>query len=180
MLASRSAKGDRDAFAQLIDRYEGRIFRFALVRLRSPDDAADVAQEVFCRAWRSVGRFDPSRSFATWVLTIARHEIVEVARRRRRPARDAQRERERLATKHPAPTDPDLPDAWAVARRVLDERTFEVVWLRYAEDRSPAEIARITARTSVSVRVQLHRARRLLAEAMGQDSPPNPEARHAP
>jgi len=167
-LAARAAAGDRDAFGRLIDRYQDRIYRFALVRLRCASDAADVTQETLCRAWRSIGRFDPARSFATWVLTIARREVIEVVRRRKRVERDAQRERERRgASGDGARQDGafELGEVWAMARRVLDEEAFELVWLCYAEDRTPAQIARVVGASSVAVRVRLHRARKRIAEA---------------
>lgn len=164
-LAERAAAGDRRAFGELVERYQDRVYRFALVRVRSRDDAADVAQETLCRAWRSIRRFDPSRRFSTWVLAIAHHEAIGVVRRRARAARDAERERQvRAANERVEPA--ELPDAWGVARRVLDDRAFELVWLRYAEDRTPAEIARVVGRSAVSVRVALHRARSRLESAL--------------
>ncbi|GJM19742.1 MAG: RNA polymerase sigma factor [Phycisphaeraceae bacterium] len=167
-LAARAAAGDRDAFGVLIDRYHGRVYRFALVRLRCGADAADVAQETLCRAWKSIGRFDPTRCFATWVLTIARREVIGVVRTRRRKERDGARERDRLgsAADGRAPVDDvEMGDVWDVARRVLDAETFELVWLCYAEDRTPAQIARVIGSTGVAVRVRLHRARRKIEGA---------------
>lgn len=166
-LAERAAAGDRAAFALLVDRYQDRLYRFALVRVRTPDDAAEVAQETLCRAWRSIRRFDPSRRFSTWVLAIAHHESVGVIRERRRRARDAERERQvRSANDAGSGSGLDLPDAWGVARRVLSDDAFELVWLRYVEDRTPAEIARVVGRSAVSVRVALHRARSRLETAL--------------
>ncbi|MEQ8770241.1 MAG: sigma-70 family RNA polymerase sigma factor [Phycisphaerales bacterium] len=167
-LAVRAAAGDRDAFGRLIDRYQDRVYRFALVRLRCGSDAADVTQETLCRAWRSIGRFDPSRSFATWVLTIARREVIEVVRRRKRVERDATRERERQNAADDAVGRDgavELGEVWALARRVLDDDAFELVWLCYAEDRTPAQIARVVGVSGVAVRVRLHRARKRIAEA---------------
>ncbi len=165
-LAARAAEGDRHAFGELVDRYQDRIYRFALVRLRCAPDAADVTQETMCRAWRSIRRFDTTRCFATWVLTIARREVIEVVRRRRRAERDAGRERERLnAGDPPGQEAVALGEMWAIARRVLDDETFELIWLCYVEDRTPAQIARVVGASGVAVRVRLHRARKRIAEA---------------
>jgi len=164
-LASRAATGDRTAFASLVERYDGRIFRFAMLRVSNRDDATEVTQETFLRAWRSIGRFDPDRRFSTWVLSIAHRESIEVIRRRQRRRRDLDRE----APVNEQGAGLELPDLWALARRVLDEASFEAVWLRYVEDRAPAEIAKVMGRTGVSVRVMLHRARARLGEAMASE-----------
>lgn len=167
-LAGRSADGDRAAFGLLVKRYEGRVYRFALSRLRRADDAADVAQETLCRAWRGIGRFDTGRSFSAWVMAIARREIVEVVRRDARAKRDARREDERRASRVEEQSAGESAGVWETARRVLDDRAFELVWLRYAEDLTPGEIARVVGSTGVSVRVSLHRARKRLETALSE------------
>ena len=60
-----------------------------------------------------------------------------------------------------------LPDVWRAAREVLEDSVFEIVWLRYAEDMEPRQIAVVTGRTPVGVRVLLHRARAKIMEALG-------------
>ena len=64
---------------------------------------------------------------------------------------------------------------WSVARRVLDDETFELVWLCYVEDRTPAQIARVVGVSGVAVRVRLHRARKRIAEACAGARTPDAE-----
>ena len=164
-LAVRSASGDRSAFEVLVNRWQGRVFRFVLVRVRDEHDAAEVTQETLMRAFRSIGRYHSGRSFSTWLFAIAHRESVNVIRRRLRSARDAQR------TIEPSDSDGDeLPDVWALARRVLDDKGFEAVWLRYVEDLEAGEIAVVMGRSAVGVRVLLHRARTKLASALEETS----------
>jgi len=59
------------------------VYHLALVVLRCPEDARDVMQVAFERAWRHRGRYDPQRSLRNWLLAIASHEAISTARRRR-------------------------------------------------------------------------------------------------
>ncbi|HTX44796.1 MAG TPA: sigma-70 family RNA polymerase sigma factor [Solirubrobacteraceae bacterium] len=83
-LIRRAREGDEDAFAMLVmshaDRVYGALRRFGL----SPDEADEVAQEVFVRAWRGLARFEERSQFSTWLYRIAFNEAQR--RRSRRPA----------------------------------------------------------------------------------------------
>jgi len=74
-------QGDPDAFDQLVIRHQSAVYRAALAAMRVPQDAEDVAQDAFVRAWRSLGRFRRESSFRTWLLTITWNQAM--SRRRR-------------------------------------------------------------------------------------------------
>jgi RNA polymerase sigma-70 factor, ECF subfamily len=81
VLAARVARGDRDAAAMLINRYQSAVRSF-LRRLTGRDDLADdLAQETFLRLLRHARRYDPSYSMKTWLFTIARRLSLNHARR---------------------------------------------------------------------------------------------------
>ena len=83
VLATRVAAGDRDAFAELYDRYARRVYVVA-AHLLGPARAEDVVQDAFAALWRNAHSYDRRRSaFATWFLAIARHRAVDELRRRR-------------------------------------------------------------------------------------------------
>ena len=63
-------QGDPDAFDQLVVRHQAAVFRAALAALRVREDAEEVAQDAFVRAWRALGRFRGDSSFRTWMLRI--------------------------------------------------------------------------------------------------------------
>ncbi len=169
-LAGRAGDGDRGAFVTLVGRYEHRVYRFAFVRLGTEHDACEVAQETLMRAWRAASSYRASASYASWILAIAHNEIVNVVRRRKRDRRDRQPRNDeptRASGVEKGVEKPDLPDVWRAAREALEDSVFEIVWLRYAEDMEPRQIALVTGRTPVGVRVLLHRARARIAEALG-------------
>lgn len=167
-LAVLAAGGDQAAFGVLVTRWERRVYRFVLVRLRCEHDAAEVTQESLLRAWRAMPRFRPTARFSTWLFSIAHREAVNVVRRRQRDRRDMTRDTGRTEE---AGRDDVLPDVWKAARDVLDDVSFEAVWLRYVEDLEPKQIARVTGKSAVGVRVCLHRARARLEEALREIGP---------
>jgi RNA polymerase sigma-70 factor (ECF subfamily) len=63
-------QGDPDAFDQLVVRHQSAVYRAALAALRVPQDAEEVAQDAFVRAWTHLGKFRGDSAFKTWLLTI--------------------------------------------------------------------------------------------------------------
>lgn len=83
-LMGRLRAGDRDALAPLMERHSRRVYRIALAYLRRPDDALDVVQETFVKAYRSAARWDPASEVAPWLTRIAVNQAIDTYRRRRR------------------------------------------------------------------------------------------------
>jgi RNA polymerase sigma-70 factor (ECF subfamily) len=75
-LVARTKAGNREAFGELVRRYEQRIYHLALRLLGDENDCWDVSQEVFLRAYRGIGNFRGSSTFRTWLYTIA-HNIIK-------------------------------------------------------------------------------------------------------
>ncbi len=85
-LVARAGEGDVDAFRRLFERFHDRVYRYALLRLRDPEAAQDVTQDVFVAVWNGLPRFRPNHegSFPAWVFAIARRVVVNHVRRARR------------------------------------------------------------------------------------------------
>ncbi len=177
-LARQAQAGSAPAFEELVHRYEARIYRFVLQQCRSPADAQEITQDTFVSAASHLLQFDANRSFGAWLFAIARRKCID----RRR----ANQRRVELTTSEPVALavleDPAAllvrqetrQDLWRQARNVLPELQFQALWLRYAEDLSVADIARVLRKTSVHVKVLLFRARTVLARELHQ--PPSEEA----
>lgn len=69
-------QGDPDAFDQLVARHQSAVFRAALAALRVREDAEEVAQDAFVRAWKALGRFRGDSSFRTWILRITWNRAI--------------------------------------------------------------------------------------------------------
>ena len=79
----RLQAGDRQAFAQLLDRYEARIYRLALRFTGSAMDAEDVTQEIFLGIYKSIGNFRGGAALGTWIYRVAMNHCLEFRRRRK-------------------------------------------------------------------------------------------------
>ena len=85
-LVKRAARGDRDAFAELVARHRDRVWAIALRLCRDRDDAEDVLQETFLAAWRSLDRFGGRSEVTTWLYRIAVNKSYDLIGRRRATA----------------------------------------------------------------------------------------------
>jgi RNA polymerase sigma-70 factor, ECF subfamily len=75
-LITAAQAGDTDAFSELVRLYSRRVYRLAYSFLHNVDDASDIVQEVFLRAYRSLARFDTSRAFYPWLHRITRNLCI--------------------------------------------------------------------------------------------------------
>ncbi|MHC5004823.1 MAG: RNA polymerase sigma factor [Planctomycetota bacterium] len=169
-LVEQARRGAVAAFGQLVERWQGPLYNFLLQLARSGEDAADLTQESFLRAWQRLDRYDDRWCFSTWLFAIARRLWLDQhrARRRRlhplggRAVASAVRSEDRSDT---VETIDEAGRIWALAERVLSPEQRGALWLRYAFDRPLDEVARVYGRSSLATRVMLFRARqRLLAE----------------
>lgn len=152
--------GDEAAFAALVDAYAPRVHRYLVATGLGHHDADDVVQEAFLRVHRHLDRYDGRYAFSTWLFTIAHRLRLNLATRRR-PAAPLSTIAEPATPETTDPEDPcDRPDGiWAIARRLLGDKHYDLLWLRYGEDLDIEAAARICGITAINARVSLHRAR---------------------
>ena len=81
VVAARS--GDHSAFRRIVDMYRARVFTFVLRVVKQYEEAEDIAQETFLRAWRYLARYNESRPFRSWLFAIARNLALNALRRPR-------------------------------------------------------------------------------------------------
>ena len=162
-LVHRARRGDTEAFAALVDTFGPRVLGYLQRLTRHPQDAEDLTQETFLKAHRMLPSFASPRAFPAWIFTIARRTALNHFR----AARPAEPVDPEYAASGPDPaqsaSDRDRwRNLWARARHCLKPAQYEVLWLRYAEELSIGEIAEITRRSPLHVRVLLHRGRNTL------------------
>jgi len=75
--------GDRERFAEIVERYQTRLVNYLFRLVRNLDDAHDLAQEVFVRVYQALDRFDPKYRFSTWLFRVAQNAAIDQIRRRR-------------------------------------------------------------------------------------------------
>ena len=103
-LIERSRKGDSEAFGILVERYQRRVVGVALAVVHNQDDAIELAQETFIRAYENLSKFESRSSFSTWLYRIAANLAIDFWRREGRHVvlhgEDADNEISRLASAH--------------------------------------------------------------------------------
>jgi len=159
-LVRAAQRGDAAAFETLYSRFGRYVHAIVLARVRG-DAAADIAQDVFLQAWRTLSSLRDPAAFPGWIATIARTRAVDHVRGDR--GTDSLDE---------AVAGRDRPDVAFEAQQALDaiqtlpEAYRETLLLRLVEGCSGAEIATLTGLTPESVRVNLHRGFKLLRERL--------------
>ena len=161
-LISQARAGEAAAWEALVHNHEERVFRLAYLMLADPDEAADVAQDTFIRAYQHLNDFDDQRPLQPWLLRIASN----LARNRRRsigrywfalqrlarPGLEIQRTTEGAALNREG-----LEALWRAVRR-LSEPDQRVIYLRYFLELSEAETAAALEVPAGTVKSRLHRA----------------------
>jgi RNA polymerase sigma-70 factor (ECF subfamily) len=188
ILAAR--RRDPGAFEALLRRHQRPLYNFCLRMLGQAADAADVAQETFVQLYSHLDRFNEHEPVAPWLFRVARNRCIDVIRRRRTiPLGVLDDSGETTSIVDPADDDPlpeelveraDLQRVLSNAIALLPPAYAEVVALRYAGDRSFAEIAIILDCDEGAARVRFHRAKALLRRHLRAsiDGPDFPQAQN--
>jgi len=169
-LVAAAKRGDQDAFGILVERHQSLVYSLACRMVGSPEDAADLSQEAFLRAWRGLPRFDARSAFTTWLYRLTSNVCIDFLRRERRRS-EVSMTVENEDGEHQL----DLPDErWSPEQlwekqetRATLERGLaalspehrQILLLREIEGLSYAEIARILDLEEGTVKSRLSRAR---------------------
>jgi RNA polymerase sigma-70 factor (ECF subfamily) len=180
-LMLRVRDDDAAAFAELVERFQHRLVAVMHHLIGNPDEAEDLAQEVFLRVYRIRKKYRPKAKFSTWLFTIANNLALNALRdRQRRPVLPLEvresgplgpRPGENTATARDEPPAHGLQqrELADVIRRALDglnERQRVAIVLNKFEDMNYAEIAEVMDLSTKAVKSLLSRARMKLREAL--------------
>lgn len=170
-LVARAKTGNQDAFAALVERHQGRVYNLALRLAGSPEDAADLAQEAFLKAWRGLPAFQGDSSFSTWLYRLTNNTCIDFLRAEARrkgaaPSLSLDDEENGLANLTPdlAPSpqerleERELQEALEKGLRQLSPDHRQALALRQA-GLSYAEIAQATGVEEGTVKSRIARAR---------------------
>jgi RNA polymerase sigma-70 factor, ECF subfamily len=174
-LVRHAANGDATAWEPLVLAHQEAVFRLSYLLLGDPDDAEDVAQETFLRAWNHLKRFDPTRPLRPWLLSIASN----LASNRRRSAGRYLAALTRAFRNEPASSASieeksarhmEASDLWKAVQN-LSTPEQQIVYLRYFLELSVAETAQALNIAEGTVKSRLSRALERLRGIIQQDFP---------
>ena len=167
-LVKRAQQDDERAFGELVTRYESKVYSLAMKMLRNPEDAEDVLQETFLRAYRGLKSFKGNSTFSTWIYRITANSALMRLRKKQLPQVSIEDSDERetpiaIADWAPGPAEQLLNQEM---QRVMDEaieslpHEFRQVFiLRDVEEMSNSDVAEILDLSVAAVKSRLHRAR---------------------
>lgn len=171
LLYRLQSKQDPDAFAELYDLYVKRIYRFVFFKVSGHEEAEDITSDVFLRVWNHLSEGKEIKSFSGLLYRTARNCIIDLYRSRSYQANPL------LLSELPEGIEPsDLGEAAEKiaaqggaeeiikAIKKLKQEYQEVLTLKYVDELNIAEIAEITGKGNIAVRVTLHRAMKRLKQ----------------
>jgi RNA polymerase sigma-70 factor (ECF subfamily) len=181
-LIQRAVRGDAAAWEPLVLAHQQAVFRLAYLLLGDADDAEDIAQETFLRAWNHLKRFDAARTLRPWLFSIA----ANLSSNRRRSAgryltalTRAFREQPRETLLEEANTrNAEANELWLAVQR-LDVVDQQVIYLRYFLELPVAETAEALQVAEGTVKSRLSRALEKLRTVIHRDFPMLVEGREA-
>lgn len=172
-LVRRAREGDFSAFERLFERHRTLVFRFAYQMVPRRDDAEDIVQEAFVRAYQNLERYRDEAKFTTWLLRIVTNLCTDQARMStRRQALEQQESGSGLAWMTVGNTDDPIynlesdrkADAIRRALNALPAHHRSAILLRDVEERDYADIAKILGCTVGGAKLRVLRARRALKD----------------
>jgi len=176
-LIARVKAGDQQAYAVIVQHYQGYVFTLVLRYVPNREDAEEVGQDVFIKAYRSLADFRGEARFSTWLYTIARTTCLSFLRRKQQPVHSLdqpgiQEAASQLST-------PGIPGIEIKTKNELLRRAYgllntddsTILTLYYQAEQSLDEIGRILGIEPNAAKVRLHRARTRLKEKMVQHFP---------
>lgn len=170
VLIERTKEGDHEAFAVLVSSFHDTVYYLALGKVRSEEDAEDIAQETFLEVYRTLNQLRTPAAFPAWIRKIATNRAY--SRLRYRQAHPETREEGLLEsvggaeTEFPGVDPHELPGLLLRAIVRLPEAYQMTVMLHYLEKRSPQAISQELGINPNTVRVTLHRGADYLRESL--------------
>ena len=172
-LISRVLKGDQQAYAGLVNRYQNYVFTLAMRFTRNREDAEEVSQDIFVKAYRALADFRGASKFSTWLYTIVNTTCITFLRKKRLEVHSLDNEKVfEVADSIDSGMRANLVEQKSRlsmvhnAIEMLNPDDAEVLTLFYKAEQTLEEIAVILGIEANTAKVRLHRARTRLKEKM--------------
>lgn len=176
-LVRRAQSGDEDAFREIVERYQSKVFSIIHGIVRQHNDVEDIAQQVFAKVYFSIRNFDFRSSLITWIYKITVNECFDYLRKKKVRKlvyeSDLSEDEARRVENTEPPVDRQAPADETLARRDyvlkllsrVSEEERSLLMLKEVEGHSVEELAEMTGMNENTIKVKLFRARQKLVKA---------------
>ncbi len=176
-LVEKAKGGDQQAFGELYDLFAEKIFRFIKIKIRDQQEAEDILQETFVKAWRALKNLEmKGLNFSAWLYAIARNGVNDFYRKKYRQPEIAELNEEVAAVAAVAGGGAEeevdrqyLSQAMEKCFELLPDQYKEILEMRFVQDFSTEETAKILGKSNLSVRLAQHRALKKLKIILEQN-----------
>lgn len=171
-------KGDANAFAYLVDTYKNLVFTLAFKMTKSREEAEEVSQDTFIKAFKNLKNFKGDSKFSTWLYRIAYHTSLDAIKKNKKhqnsfeindvtfnQIKSVEDTLQTIERKERA----KMIDACLLE---LPEDERSIIWLFYYEELSLKEITEVTSLSEANIKVKLHRARKKLLTIVKENVEP--------
>jgi len=172
-IISRVLKGDHNAYALLVERHKSYVFTLVLRFVKGREDAEEVSQDIFIKAYRSLADFKGAAKFSTWLYTIVNTTCITFLRKKKLEIHSLDNEQvfEVADSKDSGFSANQVEQKSRVgmvnhAIALLNPDDAEIITLFYKNEQSLEEIGQILGLETNTAKVRLHRARARLKEKM--------------
>ncbi|QBD79478.1 sigma-70 family RNA polymerase sigma factor [Ktedonosporobacter rubrisoli] len=169
-LVTASQAGSQEAFAQLVQRHQRRVFNLVFRMLQQYEEANEVTQETFFAAWQGLHSFRGDSRFSTWLYRIAYNcSLKQLEQRKRDKALQTAMQEERAIRDHGTRTELEVRDCQNLVREqlsLLPAKYRIVLVLRHLQEMTYEEMAEILTMPIGTIKTHLFRARNLLKERL--------------
>lgn len=167
-IVRRIIRGDSDAFAEIMQRYEARLLRYVVYLIHNEPMARDAVQETFIKSYKNLRSFNDKYSFSSWIYRIAHNEAINAIKREKHIVGGLNVEELKEATYETSVIE-DIDRAIlkgnvTACLDALDKRYREVLMLQYYENMKYSEIADVLHMPASTVGVWASRGKTLLKE----------------
>ena len=164
-IISQVLKGDHNAYSQLVERYKSYVFTIALRFTKNREDAEEVSQDIFVKAYRSLADFRGTAKFSTWLYTIVNTTSITFLRKKKLEVRSLDDEKT-FGFRANLVEQKSRQNMVNQAIAMLSPDDAEIITLFYKNEQSLEEIGQILGAEVNTAKVRLHRARARLKEKM--------------
>ncbi len=172
-IISKVLRGDSQAYALLVNRYQGYVFTLALRMIKTREDAEEVAQDVFIKAYKYLADFRGASKFSTWLYTIVNNTCITFLRKKKLDVHSLDNEAV-FARADNIDSGARADEVEQKSRKAMINRAItmlnpddaQIITLFYKAEQTLEETARVLGIEVNAAKVRLHRARARLKEKM--------------